>query len=78
MLGHVCTLIKVLCLIEQENVRSAWKLHLPQPFSIFPPSDLNISSIAVPALKLGVHVLKTLWKVWPYGKCKAPTPVGHV
>ncbi len=29
-------------------------------FNRFPPSDLNISSIAVPALKLGVHVLKTL------------------
>jgi hypothetical protein len=47
-------------------------------FNRFPPSDLNISSIAVPALKLGVHVLKTLWKVWPCGKCEAPTPAGHV
>ncbi len=47
-------------------------------FNWFPPSDLNISSIAVPALKLGVHVLKTLWKVQPCGKCNAPTPVGHV
>ncbi len=46
--------------------------------SEFPLSDLNMSSIAVPALKLGVHVLKTLWKVWPCGKCKAPTLVGHV
>ncbi len=47
-------------------------------FNQFPPSDLNISSIAVPALKLGVHVLKTLWKVQPCSKCKAPTLVGHV
>jgi hypothetical protein len=39
---------------------------------------LNISSIAVPALKLGVHVLKTLWKVQPCGKCKTPTSVGYV
>jgi hypothetical protein len=37
-----------------------------------------MSSLAVPALKLGVHVLKTLWKVWPCSKCEAPTPVGHV
>ncbi len=44
----------------------------------FPPSDLNMTFIAVPALKLGANVLKTLWKVWPCGKCKAPTPVGHV
>ncbi len=47
-------------------------------FSWFPPRDLNISSLAVPALKLGVHVLKTLWKVWHCGKCNAPTLVGHV
>ena len=47
-------------------------------FNQFPPSNLNISSIAVAALKLGVHVLKTLWKVQPCGKCEAPTPVGHV
>ncbi len=46
-------------------------------FNWFLLNDLNISSIAVPALKLGVHVLKTLWKVCPCGKCKAPTPVGH-
>ncbi len=47
-------------------------------FKRFPPSDLNISSIAVPALKPGVHDLKTLWKVWPCGKCEVPTPVGQV
>jgi hypothetical protein len=47
-------------------------------FNCFPPSDLTISSIAVLALKLDVHVLKTLWKVWPCGKCKAPTPDGQV
>ncbi len=47
-------------------------------FNWLPPSDLNISSMAVPALKLGVHVLKTLWKVQLCGKCNAPTPVGHV
>ncbi len=32
--GHVCTLIEVLCLIEQGIVRSAWKRHLSRPFSI--------------------------------------------
>ncbi len=37
-----------------------------------------MSSIAVLALKLGVHVLNTLWKVCPCGKWEAPTPVGHV
>ncbi len=37
-----------------------------------------MSSIAVLALKLGVHVLNTLWKVYPCGKCEALTPVGHV
>ena len=63
MFGHIFTLIKVLCLIEQGIVHSAWKLHLPRPFSI-EGSDLNISSIAVPALKLGVHVLKTLALGW--------------
>jgi hypothetical protein len=41
-------------------------------------SDWNISCIAVPALKLGVHVLKTLWKFHPCGKCNAPTLVGHM
>ncbi len=34
MFGQVCTLIKVLCLTEQGTVTLAWKLHLPQPFSI--------------------------------------------
>jgi hypothetical protein len=37
-----------------------------------------MSSIAVLALKLGIHVLNTLWKVRPCGKCEASTPVGHV
>jgi hypothetical protein len=37
-----------------------------------------MSSIALHALKLGNHVLKTLWKVQPCRKCEAPTPVGHV
>jgi hypothetical protein len=37
-----------------------------------------MSSIAVLALKLGVHVLNTLCKVHPCGKCEAPTSVGHV
>ncbi len=37
-----------------------------------------MSSIAVLALKLGIHVLNTLWKVRPCGKCEAPTTVGHV
>jgi hypothetical protein len=37
-----------------------------------------MSSIAALALKLGIHVLNTLWKVCPCGKCEAPTPVGHV
>jgi hypothetical protein len=46
--------------------------------SQFPPRDLKMSSIAVLALKLGIHVLNTLWKVYPCGKCEAPTPVGHV
>ncbi len=46
--------------------------------SWFPPRDLKMSSIAVLALKLGVHVLNTLWKVGLCGKCEAPTPVGHV
>ncbi len=46
--------------------------------SRFPPKDLKMSSIAVLALKLGVQVLNTLWKVHLCGKCEAPTPVGHV
>jgi hypothetical protein len=46
--------------------------------SRFPPRDLKMSSIAVLALELGIHVLNTLWKVRPSGKCEAPTPVGHV
>jgi hypothetical protein len=37
-----------------------------------------MSSIVVLALKHGIHVLNTLWKVHPCGKCEAPTPVGHV
>jgi hypothetical protein len=37
-----------------------------------------LSSIAVLALKLGVCVLNTLWKVRPCGKGEPPTPVGHV
>jgi hypothetical protein len=37
--------------------------------SQFPPRDLNMSSIAVLALKNGNHVLKTLRKVQPCGKC---------
>jgi hypothetical protein len=44
----------------------------------FPPRDFNMSFIALLALKLGDHVLKTLWKVWPCGKCETLTPIGHV
>ncbi len=69
------------CIVSNRTRNCALSMETSSTTTIcnqIPPSDLNISSIAVPALELGVRVLKTLWKVWPCGKCKAPTPVGHV
>ncbi len=63
MFDQVCTLIKVLCLIEQGTVCSTWKLHLPWLFSI---DFLQVTWIFNLLQYLHLNLVSMSWK--HYGK----------